>query len=76
MFSMNPEFVGQQPKVVLGKKSGYASVTTKMKELGMVYPENKERFDLILQKVKQLGMSKKGLLTNTEFKAIVEEVLG
>jgi len=76
MFSMNPAFVGQEPKVVLGKKSGYASVTTKMKELGMVYPENKERFDVILQKVKQLGMTKKGLLTNTEFKTIVEEVLG
>jgi methanogen homocitrate synthase len=76
MFSVNPEFVGQQPKVVLGKKSGYVSVTTKMKELGMTYPEDKEKFDAILQKVKQLGTSKRGLLTNTEFKSIVEEVLG
>lgn len=76
MFSLNPEFVGQRPKAVLGKKSGYASVTTKMKELGMDYPENKELFDQVLQKVKQLGIAKKGLVTDAEFRSIVEEVLG
>ena len=50
MFSLNPVFVGQQPKAVLGKKSGYASVTTKMKELGLDYPEDKEKFELVLAK--------------------------
>jgi isopropylmalate/homocitrate/citramalate synthase len=74
MFSLNPPFVGQRPKAVLGKKSGYASVTTKIKELGLDYPENKEKFELVLQKIKQLGTSKKGLVTDEEFKTILKEV--
>jgi methanogen homocitrate synthase len=76
MFSLNPVFVGQQPKAVLGKKSGYASVTTKMKELGLAYAEDKEKFNVVLQKVKQLGIEKKGLVTDDEFRGIVKEVLG
>lgn len=74
MFSLNPPFVGQRPKAVLGKKSGYPSVTTKVKELGLDYPEDKEKFELVLQKIKQLGTSKKGLVTDEEFKAILKEV--
>lgn len=76
MFSLNPVFVGQQPKAVLGKKSGYASVTVKMNELGHNYPEDREKFDIILQKVKQLGIEKKALVTDDEFGVIVREVLG
>jgi methanogen homocitrate synthase len=76
MFSLNPVFVGQRPKAVLGKKSGYASVTTKMKELGLDYPEDREKFEVILQKVKELGTSKKGLVTDEEFKSIAGEVCG
>ena len=76
MFSLNPVFVGQQPKAVLGKKSGYASVTTKVKELGLDYPEDKEKFEAVLQKVKELGTSKKGLVTDEEFISIVEQVCG
>jgi methanogen homocitrate synthase len=76
MFSLNPVFVGQQPKAVLGKKSGYASVTTKIKELGLQYPENKEKFEVVLQKVKQLGLEKKGLVTDDEFRSLLKEVMG
>jgi methanogen homocitrate synthase len=76
MFSLNPVFVGQQPKAVLGKKSGYASVTTKLKELGLGYPEDREKFEVVLQKIKELGTSKKGLVTDEEFKSIVVEVCG
>jgi methanogen homocitrate synthase len=74
MFSLNPAFVGQRPKAVLGKKSGYPSVITKISELGLDYPEDKEKFELVLQKIKQLGTSKKGLVTDEEFKAILKEV--
>jgi isopropylmalate/homocitrate/citramalate synthase len=76
MFSLNPAFVGQRPRAVLGKKSGYASVTTKMRELGLEYPEDKEKFDAILQKVKQSGTEKRGLVTDEEFRSMAEEVLG
>ncbi len=74
MFSLNPAFVGQRPKAVLGKKSGYASVTTKVKELGLDYPEDKEKFELVLQKIKQLGIEKKGLVSDEEFKSILKDV--
>jgi methanogen homocitrate synthase len=76
MFSLNPRFVGQQPRAVLGKKSGYASVTTKLSELGLNYAEDKPKFEQVLQRVKQLGTEKKGLVTDDEFRAIVKEILG
>jgi isopropylmalate/homocitrate/citramalate synthase len=76
MFSLNPPFVGQQAKAVLGKKSGYASITTKMRELGIEGREDKQKFETVLQRVKQLGTSKRGLVTDHEFRGIVKEVLG
>lgn len=76
MFSLNPAFVGQRPRAVLGKKSGYASVTTKMKELGLGYAEDKEKFEALLQRVKVLGTEKRGLVTDEEFLSLAKEVLG
>jgi isopropylmalate/homocitrate/citramalate synthase len=76
MFSLHPGFVGQQPKAVLGKKSGYASISTKLQELKLDYPEDKQKFEVVLQKVKQLGTEKKALVSDDEFRAIVKEVLG
>jgi isopropylmalate/homocitrate/citramalate synthase len=76
MFSLNPAFVGQQPKAVLGKKSGYNSVVMKMREMGLKYEEDREKFEGILQKVKRLGIEKKGLVTDEEFGAIAKEVMG
>ncbi len=75
MFSLNPAFVGQQPKAVLGKKSGYNSVVVKMKELGIAYAEDREKFERILQRVKKLSIEKKGLVTDAEFGAIVKETM-
>jgi methanogen homocitrate synthase len=76
MFSLNPGFVGQQAKAVLGKKSGYASITTKLGELKLNYAEDKDKFEIVLQKVKQLGTAKKALVSDDEFRSIVKEVLG
>jgi methanogen homocitrate synthase len=75
MFSLNPAFVGQQPKAVLGKKSGYNSVVVKMKELGLTFEEDREKYDRILQRVKNLSIEKKGLVTDEEFGAIVKETM-
>jgi len=76
MFSLNPRFVGQEAKAVLGKKSGYASITTKLNELGLSYAEDKAKFEHLLQKVKQLGTEKKGLVSDDEFRVLVKEILG
>jgi hypothetical protein len=51
-------------------------VTTKLKELGLDYLEDREKFGIVLQKIKELGTSKKGLVDDEEFIAIVEEVCG
>ena len=76
MFAMHPAFVGQQAKAVLGKKSGYPSILVKMRELNMEYAEDRQKYEVILQKIKQLGTEKRTLITDDEFKSIVKEVLG
>jgi len=56
---------------VLGKKSGLDSIRIKADELGLDVPEDR-RADL-LAKVKDLGTRKRGLVTDDEFRALVEE---
>ena len=73
LFGVNPRFVGQQPEYVLGKKSGMASVTMKLEDLCMPAISTDEA-KAVLNKVKTLGLKKKGLVTDEEFAAIVKEV--
>lgn len=73
MFSLNPEFVGQKAKVVVGKKSGAASITTKAEELGINVGDTEEVQE-ILQAVKNKSIANKRILTDDEFKATVQEV--
>jgi isopropylmalate/homocitrate/citramalate synthase len=53
---------------VLGKKSGLDSIRIKAEELGLDVPDE-QRAD-ILAAVKQLGASKRGLVSDDEFREL------
>ncbi|MCQ5376345.1 MAG: hypothetical protein NO474_07095 [Methanomassiliicoccales archaeon] len=73
MFPYHWTLVGQDPpRIVLGKKSGLASVLYWAEKLGIALSEEEAR--KILIEVKNTSIKKKGLLTEKEFKAIVEKV--
>ena len=63
------ELVATDRSIVLGKKSGLDSIRIKAEELGIDVPE--ERRAELLAAVKALGMEKRGLVTDEEFKALV-----
>ncbi len=62
------ELVRAERGVVLGKKSGLDSIRIKAEELGVDVPE--ERCADVLAKVKELGTSKRGLVTDEEFREL------
>ena len=64
------ELVGAERAIVLGKKSGLDSIRIKADELGLDVPE--ERRGEVLVAVKALGAQKRGLVTDDEFRAIVD----
>jgi len=64
------ELVGAQRSIVLGKKSGLDSIRIKADELGLDVPE--DRRAEVLAAVKKLGMEKRGLVSDEEFRAIVD----
>jgi isopropylmalate/homocitrate/citramalate synthase len=68
-----PQIVGQERKILLGKKSGLVSVSYKVKDLGLSVPE--DRFPEILVQVKEAAVNKRRALTDDEFKAVTEAVL-
>jgi methanogen homocitrate synthase len=74
MFGTHPSLTGKTGEVVLGKKSGKASIIYKMGELGMGALEDKE-IVLILDEVKAAGIAKRDVLTNEEFANIVTAVV-
>ena len=64
------ELVNARRSIVLGKKSGLDSVDLKAKELGLsITPEQRVA---ILAAVKKRAIAKSGLLTDDEFRAIVQ----
>jgi isopropylmalate/homocitrate/citramalate synthase len=66
------ELVNARRSIVLGKKSGLDSVDLKGKELGLtISPEQRAP---ILVEVKKRAIAKRGLLTDQEFRRIVEEI--
>ena len=70
MFGTHPAFTGRHGEVVLGKKSGKASITYKMNALGM--PElGDEQVANILNAVKQAGIKKRDILSDEEFIQLV-----
>ncbi|HUK95902.1 MAG TPA: hypothetical protein VLU96_12740 [Gaiellaceae bacterium] len=64
------ELVHAQRGIVLGKKSGLDSIRIKADELGLDLPE--ERRAEVLAEVKELGARKRGLVTDEEFRELVD----
>jgi len=69
----SPEVVGREREVLLSKKSGKKSIEYKLGQLGA--KATPIQVDETLKKVKELGIQKKGLVSDKEFRNIVEEVL-
>ena len=66
------DIVSADRRIVLGKKSGVASVQLKAKELGLDVPEDK--IAPILAEVKSQGTQKGRLITDDEFRKVVQEL--
>lgn len=66
MFGTHPALTGRVGEVVLGKKSGKASITYKVGELGL-RELNDEQNAILLQKVKDAGIAKRDFLNDEEF---------
>lgn len=64
------ELVGAERKIVLGKKSGLDSIRIKLADLGLEYPQ--VRWPALLAEVKELGARKHGLVTDEEFRELVD----
>jgi isopropylmalate/homocitrate/citramalate synthase len=74
MFGTHPALTGRVGEVVLGKKSGKASITYNLERMGIAGTDD-EAIAEMLRLVKDKGIEKRGLLTADEFSAIVETVL-
>jgi methanogen homocitrate synthase len=74
MFGTHPALTGRSGEVVLGKKSGKASITYTLERMG-IRDADDETIAEILRRVKEKGMEKRGLVDDAEFREIVESVL-
>jgi isopropylmalate/homocitrate/citramalate synthase len=68
------QLVNAERHIVLGKKSGLDSIDLKAKELGVVVPEAQRA--PILAVVKKRAIAKRGLVSDQEFRQIVDEFAG
>ena len=75
MFGTHPALTGRRGEVVLGKKSGKASIAYHLEQLGITGIDD-EMVAEMLRSVKEKGINKRGLLTPEEFRDIVDRVLG
>ena len=72
MYALNPQFIGNKPGVVLGKKSGLKSIDVKLEELNLTLDdENKAK---ALEMVKEMSTKNKRIITNEEFKQIISSI--
>jgi homocitrate synthase NifV len=69
-----PQLVGRDRILVIGKHSGISAIEMKLLEYGIELQE--EMYPIILEKVKEYSMRKGCSLTNKEFIEIVKEVMG
>ncbi len=65
------ELVSAERHIVLGKKSGLDSIDLKAQELGVVFPLDQR--GAILAAVKKRAIAKRGLVSDEEFRRIVDE---
>ena len=75
MFATDPKFTGREGKIVLGKKSGKLSVKYYLEKLGIKNVSEEQTMEIV-KKVKKIGINKRALLNEEEFKSIVKEVSG
>jgi isopropylmalate/homocitrate/citramalate synthase len=73
MFATDPRYFGKTGEIVLGKKSGKASVQYYLDKLGITATD--EQVTEVLERVKALGVEKKRLVTAEEFQGIIEECI-
>ncbi|MGH9562506.1 MAG: homocitrate synthase/isopropylmalate synthase family protein, partial [Terracidiphilus sp.] len=74
LFPFRPEVVGQEPpKVVLGKGSGIDSIKNALQKLGI--QANDEEAMKVVMAVKEFSLKHKRLLTDAEFRTIVDNTL-
>ncbi len=62
MFGTHPALTGRRGEVVLGKKSGKASITYNLEQMGITGADD-EAVGEMLQRVKDKGIEKRGLLS-------------
>ncbi|EJW09774.1 2-isopropylmalate synthase [Rhodovulum sp. PH10] len=74
MFGTHPALTGRRGEVVLGKKSGKASITYTLEKLGLPVPDDAAIGEM-LERVKAKGIAKRGLVTDEEFREIAAAVL-
>ena len=66
------DLVGAKREIVLGKKSGIDSIAIKANELGIALTAEQQQ--AVLAAVKRAGVEKRGLLTDAEFRSIVDRL--
>jgi isopropylmalate/homocitrate/citramalate synthase len=66
------ELVAAERRIVLGKKSGIDSIRIKAAELGLELSDEAQRE--VLQRVKELGTRKRGLVDDDEFRDVVHNL--
>ena len=74
MFGTHPALTGRTGDIVLGKKSGKASIAYKLEELGISGVDDEQAAQLLVQ-VKQAGIAKCGLITDDEFRKLLDGVM-
>ena len=75
MFGTHPALTGRSSDVVLGKKSGKASITYTLEQLGITSADD-EAVGEMLRIVKDRSIAKRGLISQEEFREIADGVLG
>jgi len=71
MFGTAPRLTGREAEIVLGKKSGKASITYTLEKMGIKNVSD-EAVTEMLKEVKEKGTQKKGLLSPEEIQEIVK----
>jgi methanogen homocitrate synthase len=74
MFGTHPALTGRSGDVVLGKKSGKASITYTLESLGITGVDDEAVMEM-LKIVKEKSIAKRGLVTVDEFREIADKVL-
>lgn len=74
IFPFAPQFVGQDIKIVMGKKSGKESVKMKLDAAGLSASD--EQIQEIVQVTKEAGIAKRDWLEDDEFLELARKVLG